>query len=225
MPKIQLNPIVLIVINILAPSMYIFLNGSFLKIYLIAFATILLLAMGYYKIFLVTALVYGIMDGIIILSRFVTAIEAFALFLVVLQQSVPCFGLVAALMKKYSSAELLSSLETMRIPRTLVVTVTITLKYLPKFTREFKYIHESMRLRGIPFTLRRPVKSFQYFIVPQLFRCAALSEEVTAAGLVKGIDAPMKRSSYYEQKFRFIDGLILALFVAGLIGGFLWYKK
>ena len=225
MPKIQLNPIVLIVINILAPSMYIFLNGSFLKIYLIAFATILLLAMVYYKIFLVTALVYGIMDGIIILSRFVTAIEAFALFLVVLQQSVPCFGLVAALMKKYSSAELLSSLETMRIPRTLVVAVTITLKYLPKFTREFKYIHESMRLRGIPFTLRRPVKSFQYFIVPQLFRCAALSEEVTAAGLVKGIDAPMKRSSYYEQKFRFIDGLILALFVAGLIGGFLWYKK
>lgn len=225
MPKIQLNPIVLIVINILAPSMYIFLNGSFLKIYLIAFATILLLAMGCYKIFLVTALVYGIMDGIIFLSRFVTAIEAFALFLVVLQQSVPCFGLVAALMKKYSSAELLSSLETMRIPRTLVVAVTITLKYLPTFTREFKYIHESMRLRGIPFTLRRPVKSFQYFIVPQLFRCAALSEEVTAAGLVKGIDAPIKRSSYYEQKFRFIDGLILALFVTGLIGGFLWYKK
>ena len=225
MPKIPLNPIVLIVINILTPSMYIFLNGSFLKIYLIAFATILLLIMGCYKIFLITALIYGIMEGIIFLSRIVPAIEPFALFLVVLQQSVPCFGLVAALMKKYSSAELLSSLETMRIPRTLVVAVTITLKYLPTFTREFKYIRESMRLRGIPFTLRRPVKSFQHFIVPQLFRCAALSEEVTAAGLVKGIDAPMKRSSYYEQKFRFIDGLILALFVAGLIGGFLWYKK
>ena len=128
-------------------------------------------------------------------------------------------------MKKYSSAELLSSLETMRIPRTLVVAVTITLKYLPTFAREFKYIRESMRLRGIPFTLRRPVKSFQYFIVPQLFRCAALSEEVTAAGLVKGIDVPIKRTSYFEQKFRFIDGLILTLFVAGLVGGFIWYKK
>ena len=58
-----------------------------------------------------------------------------------------------------------------------------------------------------------------------LFRCAALSEEVTAAGLVKGIDAPIKRTSYFEQKFRFVDGLILALFIAGLIGGFVWYKK
>ena len=51
MPKLQVNPIVLIVINILAPSMYIFLNGSFLKIYLVIFATVLLLAMGCYKIF------------------------------------------------------------------------------------------------------------------------------------------------------------------------------
>lgn len=225
MPKLRLNPIVLIVINILAPSMYIFLNGSFLKIYLIVFAIALLLTMGCFKILLITALIYAMMEGVIILSRFVPSIEAFALFIVVLQQSVPCFGLVAALMKKYSSTELLSSLETMRIPRTLVVAVTITLKYLPTFAREFKYIRESMRLRGIPFTLRRPIKSFQYFIVPQLFRCAALSEEVTAAGLVKGIDAPIKRTSYFEQKFRFADGMILTLFVAGLVGGFIWYKK
>ena len=225
MPKLRLNPIVLIIINVLAPSMYIFLNGSFLKIYLIIFATIILLAMGCYKIFFITAALYGLMNGFVVLSRIFPTLEPLALFFVVLQQSVPCFGLVAALMKKYSSAELLSSLETLRIPRALVVAVTITLKYLPTFTREFKYIRESMRLRGIPFTIRRPVKSFQYFIVPQLFRCAALSEEVTAAGLVKGIDAPMKRSSYFEQKIRFVDILIMTLFIAGLAGGFIWYKK
>lgn len=225
MPKLRLNPIVLIIINVLAPSMYIFLNGSFLKIYLIIFATIILLAMGCYKIFFITAALYGLMNGFVVLSRIFPTLEPLALFFVVLQQSVPCFGLVAALMKKYSSAELLSSLETLRIPRALVVAVTITLKYLPTFTREFKYIRESMRLRGIPFTIRWPVKSFQYFIVPQLFRCAALSEEVTAAGLVKGIDAPMKRSSYFEQKIRFVDILIMTLFIAGLAGGFIWYKK
>ena len=225
MPKLRLNPIVLIIINVLAPSMYIFLNGSFLKIYLIIFATIILLAMGCYKIFFITAALYGLMNGFVVLSRIFPTLEPLALFFVVLQQSVPCFGLVAALMKKYSSAELLSSLETLRIPRALVVAVTITLKYLPTFTREFKYIRESMRLRGIPFAIRWPVKSFQYFIVPQLFRCAALSEEVTAAGLVKGIDAPMKRSSYFEQKIRFVDILIMTLFIAGLAGGFIWYKK
>ena len=224
-PALNLNPIVLIIINILSPSMYIFLNGNYLKLYLAVFAAVLLLLMGCYKIFLVSALIYGSMEGIVILSRFFPVLEPFSLFLVVLMQSVPCFALVAALIKKYSSAELLSSLETMRIPRTLVVAVTIALKYFPTFAREFKYIRESMRLRGIAFTLRRPIKSFQYFIVPQLFRCAALSDEVSAAGLVKGIDAPMKRSSYFEQKFRAIDFVILILFIAGLAFVFVFFKK
>ena len=79
-----------------------------------------------------------------------------------------------------------------------------------------------MRLRGIGFTWKRPVKSFQYFIVPQLFRCAALAEEVTAAGLVKGIDAPMNRSSYFEEKFTFADVAVLVVFAAGLVGGIVW---
>ena len=110
----------------------------------------------------------------------------------------------------------------MRVPRVLVVAVTITLKYIPTFKREFSYITESMRLRGIGFTWKKPIKSFKYFIIPQLFRCAALAEEVTAAGLVKGIDAPMRRTSYYEEKATFADVAVFALFLIGLAGGFVW---
>ena len=128
------------------------------------------------------------------------------------------------LISKYNSAQLLSALETMHIPRVLVVAVTITLKYIPTFKREFSYITESMRLRGINFTWKKPVRSFQYFIVPQLFRCAALAEEVTAAGIVKGIDAPMRRSSYYEEKMRITDFMILSIFAIGLAGGIVWQK-
>ena len=55
MPKLRINPIVLIIINILAPSMYIFFNGSFLKVYLIVFETALLLVTGCFKIFFAAA--------------------------------------------------------------------------------------------------------------------------------------------------------------------------
>ncbi len=97
MPKARLNPIVLIVINILAPSMYIFIDGSFLKTCLVAFAAVILVLMGCYKIFFITAMVYAIMEGIVLLSREIPVLKPFALFLVVLIQSVPCFGLIAAL--------------------------------------------------------------------------------------------------------------------------------
>ncbi|SEQ38194.1 energy-coupling factor transport system permease protein [Treponema bryantii] len=225
MHKVNINPIVLIIINILAPTMYIFLRGTYLQYFLAAFALTVLILMGCFKIMFAFIGIYAVMQAVIILGIQFSSLSYLSLFFVVLIQSVPCFAMVFALIKRYTSAELLSALETMRIPRVLVVAVTITLKYVPTFSREFKYILESMRLRGISFTWLHPVKSFQYFIVPQLFRCAALSEEVTAAGLVKGIDAPVRRSSYFEQKFRFTDFVFLAIFAAGLAGGFIWFRK
>ena len=65
--------------------------------------------------------------------------------------------------------------------------VTIIVKYIPTFSPEFKYILESKRLSEISFTCCCPLTNFEYFIVPQLLHYAALSEEFTAAGLVKGM--------------------------------------
>lgn len=160
--------------------------------------------------------------GIYYITLNIKGIEFIGLFIIVIIQSVPCIALASILVSKYNSAQLLSALESMRVPRVLVVAVTITLKYIPTFRREFSYIKESMRLRGIGFTWKKPIKSFQFFIIPQLFRCATLAEEVTAAGLVKGIDAPMRRTSYYEEKATFADAAVLALFLIGLAGGFVW---
>lgn len=224
MKSLKVNPIVLIIINIIAPSMYIFLSGSYLQVFLLVFAAALMLVMGRFKRVVTLLVIWFMMMGIYRLSIDHENLQSIGLFFIVLAQSVPCIALAVMLISKYSSTQLLSALETMRVPRVLVVAVTITLKYIPTFRREFSYITESMRLRGISFTWKKPIRSFQYFIVPQLFRCAALAEEVTAAGLVKGIDAPMRRSSYYEEKIRITDILILSVFIVGLAGGMIWQK-
>ena len=222
MKALKVNPVVLILINVIAPSMYIFLNGKYLEYFLLIFSSVLLLLMGRYKRMLGLLVVFFSMIGIYLITIDHDATKFWGLFFVVLAQSVPCIALASILVSKYNSAQLLSALETMRIPRVLVVAVTITIKYIPTFKREFGLIKESMRLRGISFTWKKPIRSFQYFIVPQLFRCAALAEEVTAAGMVKGIDAPKRRSSYFEEKIRWSDVMILAVFVMGLAGGFVW---
>ena len=224
MKALKVNPIVLIIINIVAPSMYIFLSGKYLQIFLLVFASTLMLVMGRIKRVISLLAIWFAMMGVYWLTIGNDKFKLIGLFFIVLAQSVPCIALAAMLISKYNSAQLLSALETMHIPRVIVVAVTITLKYIPTFRREFGYITESMRLRGISFTWKKPIKSFQYFIVPQLFRCAALAEEVTAAGIVKGIDAPMKRSSYYEEKIRVTDIMILLVFALGIAGGVIWQK-
>ncbi len=222
MSRLRINPVVLILINIIAPSMYIVLNGKYLQYFLLAFASFVLILMRRFKRLMGMFVVYMLMIGIHAVTLQDDKAKFIGLFFIVLAQSVPCLALASVLITKYNSAELLAALETMRIPRIMVVAVTITLKYIPTFAREFKLIKESMRLRGISFTWKKPISSFQYFVVPQLFRCAALAEEVTAAGLVKGIDAPVRRSSYFEEKVRWSDAMIMAIFVMGLAGGFVW---
>ena len=218
MGRLDINPIVLIIVNIIAPSMYIFISGKYLLAFLLIYAAAVLLLMGCYKRTLFMFALYAAMTGIYHLTMLSCSTQFIGLFFLVLSQSIPCVILASTLISKYNSAQLLSALETLHIPRIMVVAVTITLKYIPTFTREFKLLRESMRLRGIDFTMRKPIRSFQYFVVPQLFRCASLADEVTAAGMVKGIDVPIKRTSYFEQKVRWSDYLILAIFILGLGG-------
>ncbi len=225
MSKLRINPVVLILINVIAPSMYIVLNGRYLQYFLLVFASLLLILMKRYKRLVAMFVVYGLMIGIHSVTIMDDRTKFIGLFFIVLAQSVPCLALASVLVTKYNSAELLAALETLRIPRMMVVAVTITLKYIPTFLREFKLIKESMRLRGIAFTWKKPVSSFQFFVVPQLFRCAALAEEVTAAGMVKGIDAPVRRSSFFEEKVRWSDVALMTIFAMGLAGGFVWQRR
>lgn len=124
---------------------------------------------------------------------------------------VPCVILASILVSEYSSSEILSGLEKLKLPKMFVIGLTVTLRYIPTFRKEFQTIKEAMYIRGVRFSLRHPARTFEYLLVPQLFRCLTLSGELTAAGLTKGINAPNPRSSFFEQRFSVLD--FLAFFI------------
>ena len=86
MKKLKLNPIVLIVINILAPSLYIFINGMYLQPVIAVFCGAILLLLGYFRRFDIYLAVYGLLYGIyyacIILAVVWTAHMIYFLFFV-----------------------------------------------------------------------------------------------------------------------------------------------
>lgn len=168
------------------------------------------------SVYLVIRLIY---QGLKILNW-----DVFGMMLFVIINFFPCIILTSILFLDYTSAELLSVLQGLHLPRVFIIAITITIKYFPTFRQEFRYIKESMRLRGIPFKWTKPLQSFEYFIVPQLFRCLILSDEITAAGFTKGIDSPNKRTSYYDIRVRLGDYLVMGFLLLGAGGIILWLK-
>ena len=219
---IKINPSLILFFNILIPTLFMFMAAYPLNYVLMVFASLVLLLSGKIKRTLIFIIIYGLFFGTSIFFMNVFQVGGIVIFLSIMMQFLPCLMMATILFKDYTTAELLSTLEKLPLPRNLVVAVIITLRYVPTFKREFGYIKESMRLRGIAFTWKKPIESFRYFIVPQLFRCTALAEEVTSAGLVKGIDANIKRTSYYEQKFRKSDTFLAILLIFGIMWAGLW---
>lgn len=222
--RFQINPLVIMLFNMIIPLSYMFKVSQFNQMMFMFYACLILLLTRKYKRMLKFLIAFAILHFIFFLPADSYFYNFFAGWAIVLIGFSPCLMMASVLAFDYTSAQILSALNLLRLPRSLMIGITITLRYIPTFKKEFKFIKESLRLRGIPYTLKRPFKSFEYFIAPQLFRCLILADEITASGLIKGINAPIRRTSYYDVRFRAFDVFLCALFLISTIGGVCWIK-
>lgn len=224
--KLRLNPLVLLIFNFVVPLSLMFIHSEWLIIFLTLFSLSILILSGRYgetvKV-LILLLILHILYRLCVMNENVF-IQTMTMFLFVFIHFMPFYIMMRLLIVEYSSAELISALEKLRLPKIFIISLTISLRYLPTVKKEFSYIKEAMRVRGIAFSIWRPIKSFEYFVVPQLFRCMLLSEEITAAGLTKGIDYPEKRNSYFDSRLKAADYAMLIITFLGIAGLYVWEK-
>ena len=222
MDKFRLDALTIILINAIIPLMCaIFPSQKMVVFTYILASSILILSgkrgrilkvMGFLGVFL---MVY-IANEHYAISAFLSAwCRMMLLFM-------PCLMLAVVLIGGYRSSEILSALQRLKLPKIFVIGITVTIRYIPTFYREFKIIKKAMKIRGLDFSILHPIRTFEYLMVPQLFRCVALSTELTCAGLTKGISAKNKRTSYFKSGFGVVDYVIFCILILGyvlLIGG------
>lgn len=181
------------------------------------FTVIILLLFASYKKFLKGILfIIFFLIGYILIINYIKINMLIILFRMTVL-FLPCFVLAYLLISEYHSSEILASLEKLKLPKIFVIGLTVTLRYIPTFRKEFQLIKEAMWIRGVKFSIKDPLKTFEYLLVPQLFRCLSLSSELTAAGLTKGINAPNRRTSYFGQGFSILDFLVGITFILGQV--------
>ena len=65
--------------------------------------------------------------------------------------------------------------------------------------------------------LRHPLNTLEYAIVPMVFRSLKIADELSASAIVRGIESPCKKQSYYVSKIGFGD-VLLIVFTMALAG-------
>lgn len=158
---------------------------------------------------------------VIIEGRISAAIGA---FLLLIRKMFPVF-MAAKLLIHSPSGQLICALQKWHCPKVLIVSITVILRFFPTIAEEFGSIKNAMLIRGIPLNVKNsilhPAATTEFVFVPLISRLSIVSDELSAAALTRGIEAPQKRTSYYELRIGIPDVLIFLLLFLLLLVSYL----
>jgi energy-coupling factor transport system permease protein len=120
---------------------------------------------------------------------------------------------------------LIAFLSRLRAPSSVILGTLVIFRFFPTMKTALRDLGESMRNRGllrIGTMLRHPLAVFEYVMVPLLLRCLQIADQLSVSAVSRGIEAPVKRESYYEQPLKAGDYLCVAAAGAGTLF-FLFY--
>ena len=221
---IKFNPLTLVILNILFPVV-IFLGKGIIYEIVCMLISIVVLAIyrRYSQIlkFIISYVFLSLVAYIISTCKITLITDLFGTLVYIFLRMIPVMMIAYILVKDIKSNELLSSFEQIHLPKKLMLSITVALRFFPTYKLEIKMIRESFKMRNIRIKLSEPLKFLEYWIVPVLMRINLISEEMTATAMTKGVESPNKRTSFYNTKMKKVDyiflGIVLLIFMFLLI--------
>lgn len=127
-------------------------------------------------------------------------------------------GIFWYLVASTTSGQLIAALTRMRLPRAVIVPVTVMLRYVPTAVADLRAIFDTMRLRGVAPSAGRvllhPGRTVEFILVPLLASSTRIADDLTASGLVRGLGKRGRRSSIWAIGFGWADVLVVLVLAA-----------
>ena len=121
------------------------------------------------------------------------------------------------LIKTTRISQLIAALSALHLPFFVIIPLSVMLRFIPTVQEEWDGVRKAMAFRGISLepgaVILAPFKTIEYILIPLLFSCISVMDELASASLARGLDAERKRTSYETVKMRFPDYIIILLFV------------
>ena len=211
----SMNPITLFILILLTSFLvflvdqtmyYVLLSMSFLFLVLFSYSEGIKRAIVYIGLFLLIKLLayidLGMTTGALI--------GLIALFL----RLYPIFN-IGRILILTSPLKIMSALRAVKASQSLSIGLVTALRFLDEMTARLKEIRNGMKVRGLRLSLLHPLRSFELYLIPLIYKCLHVSETLTSSIIAKGIEYKGKKTSYKPVHFGWYDtvGLLAAVFL------------
>ena len=110
-----------------------------------------------------------------------------------------------------SPLTIMSSLRKIGIPNNFNLSVATGLRFMSEMEIRIKEIRNGMKVRGLRISLVHPVRSFELYLIPLMYKCLHVSETLTSSIISKGAEYKIKKTSYNPTKYNIFDLICLVV--------------
>ncbi|HES5012764.1 TPA: energy-coupling factor transporter transmembrane protein EcfT [Streptococcus pyogenes] len=217
----QLHPFTLFALTILVSFQVFFGNQT---VYWAVLVLTLLIALNASTgLFLRQIIVFSVSYGMIYFLAFADLGYVTGIFIglfALIARFIPIFNIGIVLILT-SPSKILACFRKLHMPNTVSVAMIAALRFMDEIGLRLHEIRNGMKIRGFHASLLHPVRTFELYFVPLVYKCLHVSETLVSSIIAKGIEYEGEKTSYYDMRFKFADGISLFAGVA-LLGVALW---
>ena len=129
----------------------------------------------------------------------------------------PCIIVGKWILNSTSVSSAVATLQKLKLSKDSLIMISVIFRCLPTIKDEWSHINMAMKTRGINFNLinltRRPTLIMEYFFVPLFVSVIEIGDELSQSAIIRGLDAPVKKTSRHLIKFRKNDIGVLILMI------------
>ncbi|GAA0785743.1 energy-coupling factor transporter transmembrane component T family protein [Hathewaya limosa] len=205
------------IILLLAINIFIFTNSSVkMEVIIISCIALLLVLSGLPKVAIKGIIIYIALVGsmYLILPYLPKILVSTAnILFVFIRKVLPC-GMLGSLLIKTTPIRLIMwSLQQWKVPQTITIPLSITIRYFPALKEEFYCIHDAMNLRNV----KGIFKKIEYIYVPLLVSASHTADELSEAIVTRGIENPKSKTCAVQIKFKLQDYIIIGISIIILV--------
>jgi len=119
--------------------------------------------------------------------------------------------------------EFMSAMQKIRIPDGITISLAVVMRFFPTIKEEYMSIRDAMKMRGIMLGGGNALKMIEYRMIPLLFSCVNIGDELSAAAVTRGLGGKVRRTSTVELRLRAADIILITAFTA-VLGIFVFFK-